>query len=187
MRSARPRTSEPTKLLQKARMEEQDRAAAKPGSPKPARSAEVDVPVKLPQTPLENGRGIPAVSIRQPQAAALLVAPGPYKRPGWRTEYRGPLLIHAARRMAGDPPADRTDGAAYGALLGVVELVDCMVESGADGGADEAGFVWVLADPRPFASPVPFVGRMGLFDVAHAVVADALAALASLPHPRTSE
>jgi hypothetical protein len=158
-----------------------------PAAPKRFRSGEVEIILNQPQAPPGNGRGIPAVSIRQPQAAALMVQPGPYRRPGWRTDYRGPLLIHAARRMAGDPPADRSDGAAYGALLGIVELVDCMAESGADGGADEAGFIWVLADPRPFASPVPFVGRMGLFDVAHAVVADALASMPSKPRSRKTE
>ena len=155
--------------------------------PKRLRSGKVDVILNPPQTPPGNGRGIPAVSVRQPQAAALMVPPGPYRRPGWRTDYRGPLLIHAARRMAGDPPADRSDGAAYGALLGIVELVDCMAETGAEGGADEAGYVWVLADPRPFAHPIPFVGRMGLFDVAHAVLADALATMPSKPRSRKSE
>jgi hypothetical protein len=110
-----------------------------------------------------------AVTIRQPQAAAVLAPPGPFMHPAWRTDHRGPLLIHAERHGAGDPPI-RRGGPAYGALLGVVELVDC-VEAGV---ADEAGYVWVLANPRRFARPIPHPGRVGLFEVADALVARAL-------------
>ena len=118
-----------------------------------------------------------AVSIRQPQAAAILAAPGPFHYPGWRTDHRGPLLIHATSRKAGDPPAGRAASPVFGALLGVVEMVDCVATDRAGGGPDEVGYTWVLARPRAFAAPIPYVGRLGLFEVADAVVADALAAL----------
>lgn len=118
--------------------------------------------------------------IRQPQASAVLTRTGPSQHPGWQTDYRGPLLIHAAKRGPGDPPVNRAGGMVYGALLGVVELVDCLRTEREGGGPDEAGFVWVLANPRSFASPIPYIGRMGLFDVADAIIADALAGLG--PH-----
>jgi hypothetical protein len=122
----------------------------------------------------EAGRPVRAVTIRQPQAAAVLARPGPHRLPGWETDYRGPLLVHAAKRGAGDPPPGKTTGQAYGALIGVVELTDCVATGRPDGDRDEVGYVWVLANPRPFARPIPCVGKLGLFDVAYEVVAAAL-------------
>ena len=133
--------------------------------------------IKEPKVKVEGGRGIPAVSIRQPQATAVLAQPGPFRHPGWRTDYRGPLLIHAAKRLAGDPPAGKVASPTYGALLGVVDLVDCVANGRADGGPDEVGYVWVFGNPRLFAQPIAYIGRMGLFEVAQTVVADAIAGL----------
>ncbi|HVS36643.1 MAG TPA: hypothetical protein VMS17_13865 [Gemmataceae bacterium] len=127
-------------------------------------------------------QGIPAVTIRQPRAAAALAFTGPFEHLGWQTDYRGPLLIHAARRESGDAPAGGPDGPAYSALLGLVDLVECVCTGRADGGADEMGFVWVFANPRTFADPIPYVGRLGLFNVAPAVVEAALAGLRRASH-----
>jgi hypothetical protein len=118
---------------------------------------------------------MPAVSIRQPLASSLVEQPGSFEHPAWETDYRGPLLIHAAKRGPGDPVPDRGGSPPYGALLGLVDLVDCIRTERA-GGPDEVGFIWVLANARPFAAPIPYVGRLGLFDVPHAVVARALEA-----------
>src|SRR5260370_37835459 len=80
-----------------------------------------------------------AVTVRQPQAAAVFARRrGPYKLRLWRTDHRGQLLIHAARRGPGDPSPGADGGPAYGRLLGSVELVDC-VEAQAGDDADEAG------------------------------------------------
>ncbi len=135
--------------------------------------------MKEPKVKLEGNRGVPAVSIRQPQATAVLAHPGPFRHPGWRTDYRGPLLIHAAKRLAGDPPAGKVASPIYGALLGVVDLVDCVANGRADGGPDEVGYVWVFDNPRLFARPIAYIGRMGLFEVAQTVVADAIAGLSN--------
>lgn len=129
-----------------------------------------------------------AVTILQPQAMAVLAQPGPFEYPGWRTDYRGPLLIHAAarggrregRRAPGGAPGLSAD-TEYSALLGVVDLVDCVASGRKDGDPDEVGYVWVLANPRPFAQAIPYTGRLGLFGVADEAVALALAALESSP------
>jgi hypothetical protein len=114
-----------------------------------------------------------ALTVRQPQAATLLSGRCPTRHLGWQTDYRGPLLIHAARRGPGDPP---DGGLVYGALLGVVELLDCVACRHTGGDPDEAGYAWVLSKPRAFRRPVPHPGgRPGLFDVEDQVVADALA------------
>ena len=120
-----------------------------------------------------------AVSIRQPGAAAVFARSGPFHLPCWRTDYRGPLLIHAAPRGPGDAAAGPSGGPVYGALLGVVELADCVETAAAGGDPDEGGWAWVLCHARAFARPVPHPGRsIGLFEVADAVVADALAGAA---------
>ena len=113
------------------------------------------------------------LTIRQPWAAAVLAGLKAVENRSWSTRHRGPLLIHAARRGRGDPT---DDGLAYGALLGVVELLDCVACRHTGGDPGEVGYAWVLTSPRAFRRPVPHPGgRPGLFDVADQVVADALA------------
>jgi hypothetical protein len=112
-----------------------------------------------------------AVTIRQPQATAVLSRPGPIKLLLWRTDYRGVLLIHADRRGAGDPLPGPDGKPIYNALLGIVELVDCVEADGTDSDADEAGHIWVLANPRQFTHPIAHPGRgVGLFSVADELI-----------------
>ena len=116
-----------------------------------------------------------AVSVQYPQAAAILAALGPVPYRFWQTDHRGPLLIHAGRCKAGGAFPRWVEGLAYNAILGVVELTDCVRYDHPGADPDEAGYHWVLAGPRAFASPLPSNGRHGLFQVADAAVADALA------------
>jgi hypothetical protein len=116
-----------------------------------------------------------AVSVEQPQAAAILAALRPATYRFWQTDYRGPLLIHAARRKAGPASPEWVEGLAYNAILGVVELADCLRDDHPGADPDEASYHWVLTDPRAFASPLPYIGRQGLFQIADAAVAGALA------------
>jgi hypothetical protein len=112
-----------------------------------------------------------AVSVPQPHASALLTGPAEY--PAWNTGYRGLLLIHAAK-PEGKGSAGRL---AHNAFIGVVDLVDCVRDERRDDRrGDEAGYRWVLTNPRVFATPVPHNGRLaGLFQVSDEAVADALA------------
>ena len=146
-------------------------------APRPLSPTGIDATANQPKASPAVATAMAAVSIRQPTANAVMARAEPFELPGWLTDYRGPLLIHASRREGGDPPVDASAGAAYGALIGVVEMVDCVSRDREGGGPDETAYVWVLADPRPFARPIPYAGRMGLFQVAGAAVADALTAL----------
>jgi hypothetical protein len=86
----------------------------------------------------------------------------------WQANHRGELLIYVARRGGGDTPPGPDGGPANYVLLGVVDSVDC-VAAGDDLHDDETGRVWVLANIRPFARPVPHAIRnLGLFQVADA-------------------
>ena len=115
-----------------------------------------------------------AISIEQPHAAAILTGPPPFHYRSWRTDHRGMLLIHARKpKTPKDLPASAR-GMACNALVGVVELVDC-IESGHPGAdPDEVEYLWVLAKPRVFVRPLPYIGRQGLFMVSDEVVAAAL-------------
>jgi activating signal cointegrator 1 len=105
----------------------------------------------------------------------------------WATAYRGPLLIHAGKsknwlRSWGGP---QPRGMQFGAILGLVELVDCVtLGHGAREAAllrhswlgdhphAEPGMVWwVFGEiPRAFDRPVPYKGAMGLFEVPEEVL-----------------
>jgi hypothetical protein len=72
-----------------------------------------------------------ALSIRQPWAWAIVSGLKTIENRSWQTNYRGPLLIHAAKSRA-DLRLVLPDGTAvppeldYGCLIGSAELVDCV-------------------------------------------------------------
>ena len=115
-----------------------------------------------------------AISIEQPHAATILTGASPVHYRSWRTDHRGLLLIHARKpKTPRDLPASARS-MACNALVGVVELVDC-IESGHPGAdPDEVEYLWVLAKPRVFVHPLRYIGRQGLFMVSDEVVAAAL-------------
>lgn len=111
----------------------------------------------------------------------------------WPTHHRGPLVIHAAK-YRGPQVGDiyehetveaimdlmgyKTDGSdlPYGALLGLVDVVDCVrthtldkltIREEALGDYTPGRFAWIT-DPHKairFDEPIPYKGRQGFFDV----------------------
>jgi hypothetical protein len=116
-----------------------------------------------------------AVSIRQPDAAALLSEQEPVNYAGWQTSHRGPLLIHAAKRQTGKVLSHPTPGLVYNAVIGVVDLADCVKDDHLGFDPDEVGYRWVLTNPRVFARPLHVNGKVGLFQVSDNSVASELA------------
>lgn len=129
-----------------------------------------------------------ALSVLQPWAHAILRLGKSVENRTWPTRYRGPLLIHAGksdRCYAAETPADwrvlygvelpAPGVVTFGALLGVVDLVDC-VEVGRLPPSlpgrrwAEGPWCWVLANPRAFPGPVPYRGAQMLFDVPAEVI-----------------
>jgi hypothetical protein len=110
------------------------------------------------------------LSIQQPWSWAILYAGKTIENRTWPTDYRGPLLIHAGRSREclgafgpGEPPADRL---VFGAVLGVVDLLDCVpLHLAPHTPFTEGPWCWVVANPRPLAKPFPCRGMPGLFDV----------------------
>jgi len=112
-----------------------------------------------------------AISIEQSHAAEILAKLRPWPCRFWQTDYRGPLLIHARtpKPAKGVWASDRGSGA--NALMGVVELVDCIPSAHPGGDPDEVEYHWLLANPRTFVQPLPYPGRLGLFLVSEKVLA----------------
>lgn len=114
-----------------------------------------------------------ALSVRQPWAWAILHGGKDVENRSWRTAYRGPLLIHAGRRpdtatpwpAPPDCPFPHLDQLPYGALAGLVELIDVVPYSPEQGPWAIGPWCWVLRDPRPFVQPVPWRGMQKLFEV----------------------
>lgn len=85
---------------------------------------------------------IKALSLWQPHAQAIALGIKPYETRGWKTDYRGPLVICSAKKpfRHQDYPRDYFQDAcarlhragcphyalAYGEALCIVDLVDCV-------------------------------------------------------------
>lgn len=134
------------------------------------------VPLELAPDSWARAQGSLAVlSVRQPWAWALVTGRKDVENRSWRTHRRGFIAIHAGRRsdragfqlceqMGLEVPPDLP----FGAVVGAVELVD-VVDDHSSPWASPGGFHWVIR--RAFAiSPVPMVGRRGIFGAPQAVV-----------------
>ncbi|MBL9084194.1 MAG: hypothetical protein JNK76_20510 [Planctomycetales bacterium] len=144
------------------------------------------------------GDTIKALTICQPWAWAVLHGPRDgvawkrFENRCWATEYVGPLVIHAGKSESWMGPgleflraqgvAPLRSELAFGAILGVVDMVDCVRPSEAkrpDGSRDPYAFdnsAWCheYANPRRLATPVPWKGRLQFFDVPREIVAELL-------------
>jgi hypothetical protein len=106
----------------------------------------------------------------------------------WPTRYRGPLVIHAAKRpMTGEEksllyiwicrgliPTDWLDRSLpYGAIIAVVQLVRCEPAgtfrvdrlNKEFGNFAASRWAWITRYCRPLDRPVPWRGAQGLFEV----------------------
>jgi hypothetical protein len=118
---------------------------------------------------------IPALSIRQPHAHAILHFGKDIENRVWATKYRGPLLIHAGKACNAKDFADvmgwmRGMGCELpdrsllprGGIVGIVDVVDCVEESTSRWFGGPFGFV--LANPRPLPF-LPYKGQLSMFRV----------------------
>ena len=122
-----------------------------------------------------------ALRLRQPWADLVVQGKKTMELRNWTVSYRGPLAIHASQTV--DEAACRTHGlnpqqVTTGALIGVVELaaIQELDELAYDVRKEEhkaQGYFryktplygWTLANPRELPRPIPYHGRMGLFNV----------------------
>jgi len=90
----------------------------------------------------------------------------------WGTRVRGRVWVHAGREWDGGETVARNRLARWmgvtvpselplGAIVGSVEIVDCVREMDSPWFGGPFGFV--LADPRPLREPVPCAGKQGFW------------------------
>lgn len=121
------------------------------------------------------------LTVKNPWAHAIIHWGKDVENRTWRTNYRGPLLIHAGisydyagantlLEMGHDPDAEVMLG---GAIIGVVDLVDCVLNLAktrrdmhpdASPWGEPGTYHWLLSNPRPLLAPVPCRGHLGLWD-----------------------
>ncbi len=122
-----------------------------------------------------------ALSLTQPMAWAVFHGKDIENRK-WSTKFRGRVLIHASktfnhahyrwlvdndnRLVTGGVPEEWNF--VFGAILGEVDIIDCVTHHGSKWFFGPYGFV--LANPVPFAEPVPYKGQLGFFDVPDEIV-----------------
>ena len=128
------------------------------------------------------------LTVQQPFAWGIMAGQKKIENRGRPTKYRGPLWIHAGvsrSTLAGTTPEEwRVDEEAgsnlpgcpefkdlvFGAILGVVDLVDCIDEEAAfhpdyDSVHTLGPWCWVLANVRPLKKPILGVkGQLGIWN-----------------------
>jgi len=117
-----------------------------------------------------------AITVCQPWAWAIVSGPKRVENRSWFSRYRGPLLIHAGKSKAWmcTALADGTpvpEGLAFGALVGVATVVDCVPVATAPPSPFTFGpWCWLLDNVWALAEPVPYRGAQNLWNVPDDVV-----------------
>ncbi|MEM6484185.1 MAG: ASCH domain-containing protein [Pseudomonadota bacterium] len=123
-----------------------------------------------------------ALTIHQPWASLILLGIKRYENRTWRTNYRGPLAIHAGSSRASwdiaeADPAIAADleqhglnrqTAPHGVILGAVWLADCiginLIPADAQSDPYASGpWCWVLASPTMLQKSLDCSGKLGLW------------------------
>ena len=115
-----------------------------------------------------------ALSIRQPWAWLIVNGFKDIENRSWPTNFRGRIYVHTGKKM--DPgwfPGlfQHVEGQnirlpfeyALGAIVGEVDIVECVTESASPWFSGPYGFL--LACPLAYETPVPYRGRLSFFEV----------------------
>lgn len=119
-----------------------------------------------------------ALSIRQPWAWLIVHGIKDVENRNWKTNYRGPLLIHAgqiidmsAYRYVEEnfsdaikiPPPDLLD---TGGIVGITNIVDCLEDPNDYPWHNPGSYGFLLKGSKPLPF-IPFKGKLGFFKVAY--------------------
>ena len=114
---------------------------------------------------------VKVLTIRQPWAWLIVSGYKDIENRTWKTNYRGPLLIHAASSFARIPfeeiearyrvkPPSR-DKMHRGGIIGICDLIDCVTKHRSKWFAGPYGFVVRNAKAQRFE---PMIGRLNLWN-----------------------
>ena len=113
------------------------------------------------------------LSIRQPWAHLICAGKKDVENRTWKTRHRGTIFVHAAKEI--DMAAKKRFlifhqdlkvpvCSVVGGIVGRVDIVDC-VRNYPSKWATPGHWNWILENPILFMEPIPFKGRLGLFEV----------------------
>lgn len=126
-----------------------------------------------------------ALSVRQPWAELIMLGWKPWENRSWWHSYRGQLIIHASKKVDDDAgffllehDLVLPDPVTCGAILGTVDLHRCeRIEKLKDPGIYAFGpYCWGMKDPKRLAQPIPYMGKLGLFEVTEPSILEQLQA-----------
>lgn len=122
------------------------------------------------------------LTLRQPWASLIALGHKKIETRSWRTDYRGPLLIHAAKTFSSEERLFASEERSFGrigarlplqAIVCKAVLVDCqpteeasLTASGLEkrlGNFLPRRFAWFLEHVEPLTEPVPCIGCLGLW------------------------
>lgn len=108
---------------------------------------------------------IKALSIRQPFADKIIFRGKNIENRTWRTKFRGTVAIHAGMKLAEYVELSDKEKKTLirGAIIGVVDIVDCVGTHRSKWFNGPVGFV--LKNPRPLKKPIPCKGKLGFWKV----------------------
>jgi hypothetical protein len=122
-----------------------------------------------------------ALSIKQPWAYLIAMGIKDIENRSWKTNFRGRIYIHASktpdlskeviasilRRIDGKEAAEfmlaYQHDLVFGAIIGEVDIVDCVTKS--DSPWFEGPYGFALANAVMYRKPIIRPGRLGLFEV----------------------
>lgn len=106
-----------------------------------------------------------ALSVRQPFANKIIFKGKDIENRTWHANIRGTVAIHAGMKFQEyvDLPAEEKKQLVRGAIIGVVDVVDCVDKHRSKWFNGPYGFV--LKNPRPLKKPIPCKGKLNFWDV----------------------
>ncbi len=113
----------------------------------------------------KKGEFMKALTIKQPWANEILYCGKDIENRSINWKHRGLTVLHAGAKISSDAytPGGYKDHVVLGAIIGVVEIIDCVEEH--DSPHFDGPFGYVLANPRPLLKPIPYAGQVGLWNV----------------------
>lgn len=118
------------------------------------------------------------LTVCQPYASLIVSGQKLIENRTWRTNYRGPLAIHAGASKKYlctwhcRDDATLPDPMPFSAILGVVDLIDCVTFQDAwlkyaplCGIHREGPLCWILSNHRPLLCPIRHSGHRGIQNV----------------------
>jgi hypothetical protein len=118
------------------------------------------------------------LTVHQPWAWAIVSGIKAVENRTWPTRYRGPILIHAGKsraslvHLAEVPEAPAPAELVFGAVIGGVEILDCVPAQVCEGRRFARGpWCWILANPWQLIHPLYLPGALGLRDAPSSLLA----------------